>query len=124
MNFTALWIALGILALMIAAKAWMSYPYWRWKRMAKKAIRENRIATCRACGDPIIPGDFIGKAIEENGASTLFHAGFHPTLQQRNACCETGVLGIGYWNGERVVGTGNSLADQCLREKVALSKAC
>src|SRR3989344_4961854 len=95
----------------------MLFRYWRWKRMAGKAIAENRIAECIDCDDPIVPGDFV--AVESSCSDVshqhLVHAGFHFTLNNRNAFCETGAVGIGYWDGIQVINCGESLAAKALR---------
>lgn len=79
--------------------AWLRY--WFWKRKAMKAIREGKVAVCALCDDPIVPGDFVGRAYiwgncEER--EVLVHAGFHSTLTNPDAFCETDAFGIGYWS--------------------------
>ncbi len=100
---------------------WIRYALW--KKMARKAIEAKKIAQCVLCDDPIVPGDFVGictvgDALEER----LVHAGYHFTLNDRDAICETGAIGCGVWDGEKVIGTGESLAEKALRTgKVQIS---
>lgn len=74
----------------------MLFRYWCWKRMARKAIASGWIAQCALCDAPIVPGDFVGVGTNPKDNSTmLVHAGYHFTLNNRDAFCETGAIGSG-----------------------------
>lgn len=66
---------------------------------------------CAICFDHIVPGDFVGERV----SGELVHAGYHFTLAERNAFCETGGIGIGYWNDQRVEYIGESTVEKVFR---------
>ena len=90
---------------------------WLFKREAEKLIRQKKTAECICCDDPILPGDFVGVGILKKNPKRegLIHAGFHRTLNKPDAFCETGAIGIGFWDGERVVKVGESAASKTMR---------
>jgi hypothetical protein len=92
----------------------MLFPYWRWKRRARKAIAAGHVAKCANCDDPIVPGDFVTRGLDGD-QPVLVHAGFHYTLRERDAFCETGAVGTGFWTETGFMGTGESLAAKALR---------
>lgn len=83
--------------------------------MARKAIADGLVAKCSFCEDPIVPGDFVASGSDEHGFAILVHAGFHFTLEKRDAFCETGAVSNGVWNGKWVESLGESLAARALR---------
>jgi hypothetical protein len=92
------------------------FEYFRWKRMARKAIEAQKTAPCALCDDPIVPGDFVGICtVGSDSKERMVHTGFHFTIDGRNAFCETGAVGCGIWDGERVAGIGESLAAKAIR---------
>jgi len=90
----------------------LKYIRWLfWKRRAKRAIGKGLTTRCILCDDFIFPGQFVAVCageIEEN--DRLVHAGFHFTLRAQNFFCETATVGIGWWNGKRVVGWKETIA--------------
>jgi hypothetical protein len=92
-----------------------SIRYYFWKRKAKKAVAAGLTAKCCACNDPIVPGDFVGTGVNKKNRPILVHSGFHFSLSKRDAFCETGAIGTGFWDGHQVQGTGESLAAKALR---------
>ena len=90
--------------------------YWFWKRMAKKAIEKGLTAVCCQCADPIIPGDFVGLGIDTTTGKDVFvHAGYHFAISGMDACCESGSVGCGHWDGEKVVRRGESMIEVALK---------
>jgi len=89
--------------------------YWIWRRKAVKALKKNLTAVCNFCHEPIFPGDFVGIAENKEGKTVLIHAGFHYSLNSRNAICETGVVGSAVWDGKRVISTCESLLDKAFQ---------
>jgi hypothetical protein len=89
--------------------------YWLWKRKAKQAVVAGKTATCCMCDDPIIPGDFVGIGLDEEGNEVLMHAGFHFSLSGMHAYCETAAVGCGTWNGNRVAHIGESSVSKAFR---------
>ena len=87
------------------------FRYPRWKRIAKKALVEEKTCPCAACNDPIFPGDFVALTVDGN----LVHAGFHYTLNEKNAFCITAAVGCGYWNGQTVENTLIPLAVKAIK---------
>jgi hypothetical protein len=79
--------------------------YQQWKKAAEEAVKKGRTAKCDTCKDPIVPGDFVGVCIDPNDREKeLFvHAGFHFSISQMDAFCETAGIGCGYWDGEKLV---------------------
>jgi hypothetical protein len=105
------------------------FPYWSWKKMARRAIAEGKTAFCVCCDDPIIPGDFVAVAriatatvastageCSDSSHLRLVHAGHHYTLNERDAFCETGGVGVGFWDGEKVVSTGPSAVAEAMSD--------
>lgn len=83
---------------------------WIWRSRAKK-IPKARCSICIICNEPIVPGNFVG----ETADGALVHAGFHKSaVTGKDAFCESGGIGIGFWNGERVEYAGPSLAARVL----------
>ena len=94
----------------------MFFEYWRWKRMARKAIAYGWTTQCALCDDPIVPGDFVGVGTDlKDNSSVLVHAGYHFTLNSRHAICKTGAIGSGIWSGKEVLYTSESLVAKALR---------
>ncbi|HEY4528462.1 MAG TPA: hypothetical protein VJJ48_01380 [Candidatus Paceibacterota bacterium] len=89
--------------------------YWLWKRRATKAVEEGLIAKCCACDDPIVSGDFIGIGIDKDKKEVLIHAGYHFSLKEMDAFCESAAIGCAYWDDKQVVGLGESLAAKAIR---------
>ena len=81
---------------------------WLWRRKAKKVSKEL-CATCLICKESILPGEFVGQEMRDG----LFHAGFHRSpVTGETVFCQTASIGVGFWNGKEVEGTGPSLAEQ------------
>lgn len=76
--------------------------YWLWKRKARKALKEGKTAICGYCEQPIFPGQWIAIAYDENNRHIIIHAGYHYSLAERHAFCETGFVACGIWNGESI----------------------
>ena len=90
--------------------------YALWKRKARKAIREGLTAPCMSCDDPIVPGDFIGIShFRGSSEKKLIHSGYHVSMSQMDAFCETGAIGAAFWNGKEAVGIGESLGAKAIR---------
>ncbi len=90
--------------------------YFFWKKRAKKAVVLGQITSCVACDDPIVPGDFVGIChVGDDPAKKLIHAGFHFSLSEMDAFCETGAIGCAFWDGEKAVGIGESMAATAIR---------
>lgn len=72
------------------------YIHWLlWKRRMKK-VSQEQLGTCLLCNDPVYPGDFVGVTTD----GKVVHAGFHWTMHDRNAFCETGAVGSATWTSE------------------------
>ena len=81
----------------------MFFGYWRWKRRAKRALQENRTTgPCARCGEPIFPDDLVAHVVTTEGEGVPVHAGFHPSLTERDAFCETGGLAGSVWDADSV----------------------
>ena len=89
--------------------------WWVWKRKARRAVRESLTAACCHCNDHIFPGDFVGVGINETKEKILVHAGYHNSLKEKYVICESGGIGVGFWDGKEVAGIGESLASKALR---------
>jgi|GEM_PF-4173695 len=82
-----------------------------WKRKSRRAVVEGKTAFCVRCDDPIVSGDFVGICfLHDSPEAKLIHAGFHFSLTNRNAFCETGAIGSAVWDGEKAVNFGKPLA--------------
>lgn len=94
----------------------MFFRYWRWKRMARNAIASGLTAKCALCDNPIVPGDLVGIV----DADAIVHAGFHFTLSNCKAFCESSYIGVGFWNGREILPRAkDALIDVC-----GASRAC
>ncbi|MEK7179857.1 MAG: hypothetical protein AAB706_00095 [Patescibacteria group bacterium] len=82
------------------------YPYWAWKRRVRK-IAPELCSVCCICNDLIYPGQFVGEATD----GRLVHAGYHDTPKEQNVFCETGAIGIGFWDGKKITGKMPSVAE-------------
>jgi len=89
--------------------------YFLWKKAALEAKKKGLITSCEICSEPIFPGEFVATGTLGN-KEVIIHAGFHYTLEKPGAVfCETAAVGIGYWNGKQIDGTGESAAAECFR---------
>lgn len=95
--------------------------YYLWKKAALKAREEGLTTTCVTCDGPIFPGQFVAEGLLD-GKKVMAHAGFHYTLEDSDpVICETGGIGIGYWNGKEIDGTGESAASKVMRTGVTVA---
>ena len=88
--------------------------WFRWRKWKKKAVEAMENCTtvqCAICFDHIFPGDFVGVCASEE----FVHAGYHFTLTEQNAFCETGGIGVGHWNGEFVEGVLEAVVEKAFR---------
>jgi hypothetical protein len=83
-------------------------PYLLWKRRVRK-IAPELCSICCICNKPIYPGQWVSQTVDNR----LVHAGFHDTLEKEGAFCETGSIGIGFWDGKKITGKMPSLAEIC-----------
>ena len=103
MIYPLIFIVLCIIGYQVSER----YPYWAWKRRVRKVAPEL-CSICCVCNDPIYPKEFVGQTSD----GRLVHAGFHFSLTKGEcAFCETGSIGIGFWDGEKVAGKINSAAE-------------
>lgn len=99
---------------------WVSYKLW--KKKAKKAIEENRVTKCYVCNNHIYPNQCVAiGVIKERGEEkeVLIHAGFHFSLENADAFCETGVLASGWWDGEKVISYKETMLDKLMSGECA-----
>ena len=89
--------------------------YYLWKKAALEAKEKGLTATCVICGELICPGEFVAISTT-GGKQEMVHAGFHYAMDNSDpVMCETGSLGVGYWNGKEVEGIEESAAAKTFR---------
>lgn len=66
--------------------------WWLWKRRARK-VPQDQQGSCAMCGKSIFPGDLVAVAT----SGEVVHAGFHFSLDEREAFCESGDVGNAFW---------------------------
>ncbi|MCL5017265.1 MAG: hypothetical protein M1155_01195 [Patescibacteria group bacterium] len=89
--------------------------YYLWKKAALEAKEKGLTATCIMCDEPIFPGEFVAVGTL-NDKQVMAHAGFHYALDNSDPImCETGAIGVGYWNGKEVEGIGECAAAKAPR---------
>ena len=106
-----------ILLIIAGYKVSEVYPYWLWKRRVRKISPEN-CSICCICNDPIYPRQFVGKTADNR----LVHAGYHYSLKGESSFCETGAIGIGFWDGKKIAGQITSAAEIACKEMICVTR--
>ena len=89
--------------------------YFLWRKAAIKAKEDGLTTVCAICEEPIFPDEFVATGTVA-GKKIIVHAGLHYTLEKSDLIiCETGGVGIGYWNGKGINGIGESPSAKAAR---------
>ncbi len=78
------------------------FEYFRWKRKAFRAMRNNQTRPCLYCTDPIVPDDLVGQHREYGEAPCMFHAGTHYSINSQSALCKPESEAVGRWDGYNI----------------------
>ena len=91
------------------------FKWWFWKRWARKVVIED-CGTCALCRERLYPGDFVGITTEGKPV----HAGFHFSMTEKDAFCETAAIGNGIWGKDGFARTCESAIEESLRTNEAV----